>query len=124
MATRDSEYFHQLPPLTSDYVAKLSLGQEVSLLLLEYVPSGGGVIFPVQYVHRELIYRSPGQKDAVALGTARLLDDIESRDARILFSRQHETATLRGLALEGQVKIGRPGSNSSSKRTREKPRAT
>jgi hypothetical protein len=113
MATQDSEYFHQLSPLTSDYVAELSAGQELSLLLLEYVPSGGGVIFPVQYVHRELIYRSPGQKDAVALGTARLLNDGEYRDARILFSRPHKTATLRGLVLEGQVKVGRPGPNNS-----------
>ena len=115
MATPDSEYFHQLSPLTSDTVAELGAGQELSLLLLEYVPSGGGVIFPVQYIHRELIYRSPGQKDAVALGTARLLDDGEYRDARILFSRQHKTATLCGLVLEGQVKVSRPGPNNSFK---------
>jgi len=117
MATPDSEYFHQLPPLTSEIVAELRAGQELPLLLLEYVPSGGGVIFPVQYIHRELIYRSPGQKDAVALGTARLLDNGEYRDARILFSRPHKTATLRGLVLEGQVKVSQPGPNSSFKPT-------
>ncbi len=105
MATPDSDYFQQLSPLTSDFVAELGAGQELSLLLLEHVPSGGGVIFPVQYIHRELIYRSSGQKDAVALGTARLLDDEEFREAHILFSRPHKTATLRGLVLEGQVKV-------------------
>ena len=113
MATSDSEYFHQLPPLTSDIVAELRTGQEIPLLLLEHVPSGGGAIFSVQYTHRELIYRSPGQKDAVAVGTAKLLDDGEYRDARILFSRPHQTATLRGLVLEGQVKVGGPGPNNS-----------
>lgn len=108
METSDSDYFHQLPPLISDMVAELGAGEGLSLLLLEYVPSGGGGIFPVEYIHRELIYRTPGQKDAVALGTARLTDGGEYRDVRILFSRPHKTATLRGLTLEGQVKAGRP----------------
>ena len=117
MATPDSEYFHGLPPLTSDIVAELGAGQELSLLLLEHVPSGGGVIFPVQYIHRELVYRTPGHKDAVALGTARLTDGGEFRDARILFSRPYQTATLRGLTLEGQVKVSRPGPNNSFKPT-------
>ena len=115
MATPDSEYFHELPPLTSDLVAEIGAGQELALLLLEYVPTGGGVIFPVQYIHKELVYRTPGQKDAVALGIARLIDGGEFRDARILFSRPHKTAPLRGLSLEGQVKVGRPGPNNSFK---------
>ncbi|WP_143014536.1 hypothetical protein [Pseudoxanthomonas sp. CF125] len=109
MAIPDSEYFYQLPSLTSDAVIELGVGHELSLLLLEHVPTGGGVIFPVQYIHRELIYRTPGQKNAVAMGTARLTDGGEFRDVRILFSRPHQTATLRGLALEGRVKVGRPG---------------
>jgi hypothetical protein len=37
------------------------------------------------------------------------------RDVRILFSRPHQTAALRGLTLEGQVKVGRPGPNNSFK---------
>ena len=115
MASPDSEYFQQLPPLTSDTVAELGVGEGLSLLLLEHVPSGGGVILPVQYIHRELIYRTPGQKDAVALGTTRLTDGGEYRDVRILFSRPHKTAALRGLTLEGQVKAGRPGPNNSFK---------
>ena len=115
MATPDSEYFHALPPFTSDIVADLGAGQELSLFLLEHVPSGGGVIFPVQYIHRELIYRTPGQRDAVAFGTARLVDGGEFRDARILFSRPNQTATLRGLTLEGQVKFARPRPNNSFK---------
>src|SRR5690606_13496475 len=80
LATPDSEYFYELPPLTSEVVAELGAGQELALLLLEHVPSGGGVIFSVQYIHKELIYRTPGQKDAVALGIARLTDDREFRD--------------------------------------------
>ena len=115
MATPDSEYFHSLPPLTSDFVADMGVGQELSLFLLEYVPSGGGVIFAVQYIHSELSYRTPGQKDAVAFGTARLVDGGEFRDARILFSRPNQTASLRGLELEGQVKLARPSPNNSFK---------
>ncbi len=115
MATPDSKHFNLLPPLTPDFVAELSAGHELSLLLLEHVPSGGGVIFPVQYIHKELLYRTPEGKDAVALGTATLIDGGEFRDVRILFSRPHQTATLRGLTLEGQVKVGRPGPNNSFK---------
>lgn len=108
MATADSDYFHNLWPLTSDEVAEMKPGQTLSLVLLEYVPTGGGVLFPVHYIHRELIYRTPGQKDAVAFGTARLEDgDDEYREVRILFSRPHKTAAMRGLTLEGQVKVGR-----------------
>lgn len=43
-----SEDFLDLPP-----------GQELPLLLIEYTPSGVGVIFPLQYIHRELAYRTP-----------------------------------------------------------------
>ena len=114
---RDSEYHHALPPLTSDYFAELPAGSELELLLLEYVPSGGGVIFPVLYVHRALEYRSPGQKDAVAHGQARLEHDQHLEGARILFSRMNQTATLRGLVLEGQVKLSGPRPNNSSKPT-------
>lgn len=106
MTTPDSDYFNELPQLTSDVVAQLGVGHELSLVLLEYVPTGGGVVFPVQYIHRELVYRSPGQKDAVALGIAKLVDGGDYRDVRILFSRPNKTATLRGLELEGQVKMG------------------
>lgn len=106
MRTADSEYFQSLSPLLSDEVAEMKAGQSLSLVLLEYVPTGGGVIFEVNYIHRELIYRTPGQKDAVALGTARLEGDKEYRDVRILFSRPNKTATMRGLTLEGGVKVG------------------
>lgn len=106
MATRDSEYFRDLPPFTVSQAERLAAGQVVNLLLLEYVPTGGGVIFPVSYVHKELTFRSPGRKDAVAFGTASLSDHDGSTQVRILFSQALETATLRGLPLEGQVKLG------------------
>ena len=115
--TPDGEYHRELPPLISDYFAELPAGTELELLLLEYIPSGGGVIFPVRYVHEKLEYRSPGQKDAVAHGRARLEHDLQLGDARILFSRMNQTATLRGLVLEGQVKLARPRPNNSSKPT-------
>ncbi|MGV8922677.1 MAG: hypothetical protein ACOH1L_04955 [Thermomonas sp.] len=105
MATPDSEQFHQLSAFTSDDIAELSAGHELTLLLLEHVESGGGVLFPIHYIHKELVYRTPGLKDAVAFGTAKLVDGGEYQPVRILFSRPNKTATLRGLVLEGQVKI-------------------
>jgi hypothetical protein len=107
MESADSVYFRDLPPLTADVVAKLRPGHELSLVLLEHIGEGKSALFSVRYIHRELFYRSPGKKDAVALGTARLEDSGDFKEARILFSRPNSTATLRGLALEGQVKEGR-----------------
>ncbi|GAB2493125.1 hypothetical protein GCM10027084_02240 [Pseudoxanthomonas sangjuensis] len=104
MATHDSDYFHQLPPLTSETVAALSAGSELSLLLLD-LSTEKGILFPVQYTHRELTYRTPGNKDAVAFGSARLNGEGEYRNVRILFSQPRETAALRGLELEGHVKL-------------------
>ncbi len=105
MAATDSAYFHNLPPLTSIEVAEIKSGSSLSLVLLEYMPTGGGVIFNVEYIHRELIYRTAGQKDAVALGKARIVNSSEPfNDVRILFSKPHKTATMRGLSLEGLVK--------------------
>ena len=106
MATRDSELFRDLPPFTVSQAERLVAGQALNLLLLEYVPTGGGVIFSVSYVHKELTFRSPGKKDAVAFGTASLSDHDSRTEVRILFSQARETATLRGLSLEGQVKLG------------------
>ena len=108
MTSSGSDRFHELAPLTPEYVAEIGTGQALALLLLEQAPSGDGVIFPVQYIHKELIYRTPGQKDAVALGIARFAER-DFQDVRILFSRPHKTATLRGLAIEGKVKVARAG---------------
>lgn len=105
MATRDSDYFHDLPPFTVARAERLTEGEVVPLLLLEHVPTGGGVIFQVSYVHTEVSFRSPGRKDAVAFGRARLFDQDDLTQVRILFSQPRETATLRGLTLEGEVKI-------------------
>lgn len=104
--TADSERFRNMPTLTSDEVAEWKAGGSFSLVLLEYLPGGGSALFGVEYIHRELIYRTLGQKDAVAFGTARLVDgDKAYREARILFSRPNQTATMRGLTLEGNVKL-------------------
>ncbi len=107
--------FDRLPPLLPKSLASCESGQEFSLLLHTVIPDR---IIPVKYRHRELTYRSPNQKDAVAYGEAKLydvLDELSGKSAeysevRILFSRPNETdatATLRGLADEGHVKEGR-----------------
>lgn len=105
MTVCDREMFDALPPLQAEDFVRLPAGSRVSLYLLEHIELGKSVVFAVEYVHRELIYRSPGQKDAVAFGEGRLVDGAaSSTDVRILFSRFQRTATLRGLKLEGQVK--------------------
>ena len=99
--------FNQQRPLVIEDFLELSAGRLVSLVLLERLPAGGSALFAVQYIHSEVIFRSPGERDAVALGQARLVDsDTEYREVRIIFSRPNKTATLRGLVLEGQVKAG------------------
>jgi len=117
MRSQDSDLFHTLPPLLAGDVARLPAGSVLNLALLEFVPSGSGVIFRVKYTHRELLFRTPGGKDAVALGVAVLESDHQTHDVRILFSQVHVTATMKGLTLEGQVKP--IGPNKSLERTRE-----
>lgn len=104
MRTSHSDYFRSLPAWTSDAVSKRNSGDTISLVLHTYTDDGLGITFPVQYIHRELIYRSPQQKDAVAFGVGRLFDSAEFQEVRVLFSRPNSTATLRGLVLEGEVK--------------------
>jgi hypothetical protein len=108
MPSADSERFRDLPPLEAEAVSRLETGTKVALVMLHYLPEGAGVLFNVQYIHREMTYRSSGKRDAVALGTGKFEDSDEFRDVRILFSNPNSTATLRGLVLEGQVKpLGR-----------------
>lgn len=90
--------------LVEDF-ATLRQGSARRLALMEYVSDGPPVPFDVEYIHTEMEYRSPGRKDAVAHGTARLLDDGEFRPVRILFSRYHQSATLKGLVLEGKIQL-------------------
>jgi hypothetical protein len=104
MASRDSETFRDLSPLLVKDVAQLPSQAVLNLGLLEVLSEVGAVLFRVTYTHRELVYRSPGQRDAVAFGSAALDDDGQVREVRILFSQVHDTATMRGLTLEGHVK--------------------
>ena len=60
-------------------------------------------MFSVRYVHRELTYRTKGKKDAVAFGTAQI-EEMPPAEVRILFSRLHRTAAMRGATLEGNVR--------------------
>jgi hypothetical protein len=104
----DSETFSSLRPLLVRDVSRLPCGSELTLALLEYVPTGRGVIFRINYKHRELTFRTPGKKDAVALGEASLEQDSAPRVARILFSQLYEAATMKGLPIEGAVKLFGP----------------
>ena len=106
------KHFGRLPALTSDQFVNLGCGDRLSLILESF-----GSFRAVEYVHQELVYRTPGNKDAVAHGKARLDSAGELRDARILFSRPNSTATLRGLSDDGHVKEGRLFPNHSFKPT-------
>ena len=105
-AQRERRHFDQLPALTSDSFIDVEAGRKFSLRLLTYIDEGVPLTFPVEYVHREIVYRSPNQKDAVAYGNARSEQSEEFKEVRILFSRPNATATLRGLGsfLTGHVK--------------------
>ena len=91
------------PPSINRYYRSLRKGALAGRVLIS---EEGRALFPVEYVHRELTYLLPGQRNAVAYGQARLDETGQFEDARILFSRPHRTATLRGLVLEGHVKEG------------------
>lgn len=104
MPAVETTKFEDLPPLLVAEFQRMVPGEARSLLLLEHFEAGGSATFPVRYVHRELAFRTPGQKDAVAFGTAMLEGEDQPREARILFSQYRQTATIRGLALEGPVK--------------------
>jgi hypothetical protein len=111
----EAKHFDRLPALTSDQFAPLTPGETIHLLLKTYTDQGTPIFYEVDYTHRELTYRTPGNKDAAAYGQARLDASDGFRDVRILFSRPHRTAALRGLALDGNVKEGRLLPNNSFK---------
>lgn len=103
MSSSASEDFRDLLVLTSDEVEALKPGAVLRLKLHEYLPGGGSALFSVRYVHRELIYRTEGKKDVVAFGTAQI-EDWDSQEVRILFSRPYRTAAMKGGTLEGDVR--------------------
>jgi hypothetical protein len=106
--SNDAGSFRDLPALLVRDVSCWPPGCEISFALLEYVGGCQGVIFRVNYKHRELTFRTPGGKDAVAFGEAMLESDSTPKDVRILFSQIHQTATMKGLAVEGAVKLLSP----------------
>lgn len=100
----DSQRFHDLSPLLINEIAEIPAGKPLSLLMLHHVPSGDGVLFPVDFIPADLEFRTPGKKDAVLHGSARLEGDGDYQPARILFSQYHQTASLVGLSVGGRVK--------------------
>lgn len=113
----ETKHFNRLPALTSDKFVELKTGETIHLLLKIYTDQGTPIIYEVEYRHRELIYRTAGNKDAAAYGQARLDASDGFKDVRIFFSRPHGTAALRGLALDGNVKEGRLFPNNPFKST-------
>jgi len=107
----EEKHFDKLPALTSDLFVSLKPGDKASLVLKDYTHG----IYSIDYVHQELVYRTPGQKDAVAHGKARFDKIGGLHEVRILFSRPNLTATLRGGPIDGHVKEGRMLPNSSLK---------
>lgn len=105
MPTSASDTFRELTVLTSDELEPLKPGAVLKLQLHEYLPGGGSALFSVCYVHRELIYRTAGKKDAVAFGSAQI-EDWGPQEVRILFSRPRQTAAMKGATLEGDVRRG------------------
>ena len=109
MPSPDSDRFHGMRPFTVSQAMEIEQGEVLRLALLEYVDTGGddspGVIFDVDYEHDRVEFRSPGQKDAVAFGRAKLEHDRDWRDCRILFSQYHKTASIRGLTFDAPVKV-------------------
>ncbi len=103
--TVEAEFQPDPPPVLVEDFSSLRPGSARRFALMEYVSGGGAAPFGVEYLHGHIEYRSPGQKDAVAHGTARLVDGGEFRPVRILFSRYHQTATLKGLELEGRISL-------------------
>lgn len=109
----EERHFDRLPALTSDVFVSLRPGDKMRLVLKDHMRG----LTAIEYVHQELTYRTPGQKDAVAYGKARFGSREDLEEVRILFSRPNLTATLRSGPIDGHVKEGRMLPNSSLKRT-------
>ena len=107
----EEKHFERLPALASDEFVSLQPGEKLCLVLKDHMQG----FCSVEYVHQELTYRTPGQKDAVAYGRARFGNTGDLQEVRILFSRPNRTATLRGGPLDGHVKEGRMLPNNSFK---------
>jgi hypothetical protein len=101
--------FDAMPGLEAVAFRDLAEGTVIRLLTVEYVRSdevpAPAIIFDVEYVHTRFEYRTPGEKDAVAYGKARVHDSARFQDVRIFFSKPSGTASIRGLAVGGQVKL-------------------
>lgn len=100
----DAKYFSNLENLIWKRFSDMQKNTTVHFLLREFTEAGEQIFFDVEYVHQQLIFRTEGQKDAVAIGKARLESQGEFKNVRILFSQYYETATLKGLSIEGNIK--------------------
>lgn len=96
--------YNNLPEFLTRELENIDVGSEIQLLLL-VDDSGPATTHKVQYIHNELTYRSSGKRDPIAYGLARLNSSDEYLKVRILFYRPQAKAVLKGLPIEGWVKI-------------------
>lgn len=103
-AEQDGVRFERLPDLTAETLAKLDSDTKLNLLLMTFTDTGTPLVYEVAYVHREVTYRTSGERDPIAYGRGRFEDEEKFEDVRILFADKESTGSMRGLSMEGEVK--------------------
>jgi hypothetical protein len=100
--------FDNLPPLLEDDVITWPSGKVLAVAVLVPTHLGDGapaVVYKAEWRHDEFIAMAPSEEnDAVARGGIKFERDNDFHCARILFSRKHQTAALRGPSLVGSIK--------------------
>ncbi len=104
----DREYFEQLEPVTGEVLSSLQAGQELRLFLMEYTPSGLGVVFPLRYVHRALSSDEARWNVICAVGDVYVVGWAKAEDVRIELYPESDSAHLHGRILDGEVRLGNP----------------
>lgn len=102
------ETFESLPALLSEDMARLPLDAIVTLGILEADGGPAAAVFPLTYTHREMCLAvGPGMQD-IAVGWAFLNDYGPVCEVTICFSQERAVATMRGLRIEGEVRLMGP----------------
>ncbi|HFF5999866.1 TPA: hypothetical protein ACGY71_001350 [Stenotrophomonas maltophilia] len=100
--------FDNLPPLLEDDVVTWPSGKVLAVVVHVPIHLGDGapgVLYKAEWKHDDFIAMAPGEEsDAVARGGIKFERDNDFQSARILFSRKHQTAALRGPSLVGEIK--------------------
>lgn len=99
------ERFESLAPLRLDDVAELPAGAELCLGMLVKRLAEEPVMFRVKYLHRAVTLSTAEGQAGVAVGSASLVESDVLRDVSIEFYALDSTATMQGLAIEGDVRV-------------------